>query len=189
MKLMIEKIKNYLKTTGVKEGDFVKFSFLVVSIAVIVSVLLFTSVGTKIGPTIALVLFAILFIILWIIAGLVVFRSLVAASIGLSLIIYINQSYCEPNVVHSANESLRILTSFGLIYVVAQFCINLYKELFGDKKSDDDLKRKGTIAVFKEINNGKHSWLVLVIYIPLISIFVWQVYLVINPIMLSFCTK
>ena len=80
-----------------------------------------------------------------------------------------------------------ILVGFGFIYVVTQFIRSLFRELFGDKRIEDGWKRKGMIGIFKEINHGKHSWMVLVIYGLLVSLFVWQIYNVINPIIHNLC--
>lgn len=186
MESVAHNIQNYLKDRGINRADLGKFLVVIGGVAVFLAVIIFTPIGSKIGPIVAAVAFAILFIILWSIAGFVVFRSLLAASIGLSLVIFIGQSYCASTVVHSANESLKALLGFGLIYVIVQFGINLYKDLFGEKDSREKWRQKGTIAIFKEINKGKHSWLVLAIYIPLVSLFVWQISQVINPIIQSY---
>lgn len=79
------------------------------------------------------------------------------------------------------------LLGIGFIYVVVQFVWSLFKELFGDKEAKEEWRRKGTIAVFKEANGNKHSWLVLVVYGLFVALFVSQIYNVIYPIIHGLC--
>ena len=187
MKPIINSLNDLLKNKGVNKSDLRKFLLFIIGIIIVSSVLIFTPFFSKIGPIVFIISFSILFSVLWFVAGYAVFRSLLVASIGLSFIIFIGQSYCAPNVAHVANDSLKTLIGFGIIYTCAQFCRNLYCELFGYKKSKEEWKQKGIIEIFKEANQGKHSWLILVIYIPLVSLFIWQIYRVIVPIINSLC--
>jgi len=41
--------------------------------------------------------------------------------------------------------------------------------------------------LFKEANSNKHSWFILLIYGLWVSLFVWQIYSVINPIIHGLC--
>jgi len=187
MKQIIRNIFSLLKSKGVNNTDLKKFFGFIAGVVVFSVILIFTPFFSTIGPVVIMIIFGIFFIIMWFMAGFVVFRSLLVASVGLSLIIFIGQAYCAPDVAHIANDSLKTLIGFGFIYVITQFFMNLYRELFGDKNSDSESKRKGTIIILKEINQGKHSWFILIIFILLISLFVWQIYRVITPIIQGLC--
>lgn len=124
------------------------------------------------------VLGSILFFLLFQ-AGLIVVKSLVFVAAELSLIIFLAQSYCEPEVVRATNAdtALSALLVFGLSYVAYRFLSDAYKEL--------------TILIgkFKSID-GKWSWELVVTAIFLIlfvGLFMYAVYLVVSPIVLALC--
>jgi len=183
----MEKIFNLLKNKDVPITNLKKFSFFIVGVVIISLILIFNPLFSKLGPIIIAIFFIFSISLIWIMAGYVVFKSLLTASIGLTFIIFIGQSYCAPNVVHSANDSLKIIIGFGFLYVVINFLQNLYKELFGDKNLKEELKNMGIIAILKKANKNKHSWSTLIIYALFISLFIWQIYRVINPIFNSLC--
>ena len=187
MRSITDNFRQLLKNKGMTRVDAKKFLLLVLGVGIASVLLIKIPFFSTVAPIFIIAVFGLFLLILWGVAGFVVFRSLLVASVGLSLIIFIGQSYCAPGVARVADDSLKILIGFGFIYTIAQFCRNLYRELFGDKKADEDWKRKGTIAVFKEMNEGKHSWLILVTYGLLVSMFVWQIYRVIVPIVDSLC--
>jgi len=177
-----------LDKLGVQKKDFKPFFVFVVGVAVLSTVLITTPFFATIGPVVLIIVFGIFFSVLWFVAGYVVFRSLLSASVGLSLIIFIGQSYCAlPASEQVANTSLMTLIGFGFIYVIAQFGYSLFRELFGDKRAKEEWRQKGIVGVFKEINQNKHSWLVLVTYAPLVSLFIWQIFSVIKPIIDGLC--
>jgi hypothetical protein len=177
-----------LEKLGVERKDIKPFLFFAVGVAIVSAILINAPIFNTIGPVVLVIVFGIFFSILWFVAGYVVFRSLLAASVGLSLIIFIGQSYCAlPVNEQVANTSLMTLIGFGFIYVVAQFGYSLFRELFGDKRAKEEWRQKGIIGVFKEINHNKHSWMVLVTYGLLVSLFVWQIYSVIKPIIDGLC--
>ncbi len=177
-----------LERLGVDRKHLKQYVVFLIVVSIVTFSLIYSGVFSTVGPIIFIVIFGIFFTILWFIAGYNVFRSLLVASIGLSFIIFIGQSYCSlPVVQRTANDSLMTLVGFGFIYVVAQFIWSLYKELFGDKHAREEWRQKGIVPLFKEINGGKHNWLVLVIYGGLVILFVWQVYNVINPIIRGLC--
>ncbi len=175
-KMRIE--RKYLKT-------FLLFLF---GITVAIFFLVSTQALFVIAPIILVTLFTLFFSVLWFTAGYAVFRSLMVASVGLSFIVFIAQSYCELSEIYrTANDSLVTLLSFGFIYVGAQFLRSLYKELFGDIEAKEVWRQKGMIYLFKEINQQTHSWLILVTYGAIISLFIWQIYSVVKPIIKALC--
>jgi len=180
--------KELIGKFGIEENDIKPFLFFVAGVAITSVIFITAPFFSTVGPVILIVIFGIFFSILWFVAGYVVFRSLLAASVGLSLIIFIGQSYCAlPAAKQVANSSLQALIGFGFIFVVAQFGRSLYRELFGDMYAKEKWKQKGIVGVFKEANQNKHSWFVLVTYGLLVSLFIWQIYSVINPIVGGLC--
>lgn len=177
-----------MERIGVERKNIKPFLIFLIGVIVLSIILITTPFFTTIGPVVLVVVFSIFLLILWAIAGYTVFRSLLATSVGLSLIIFIGQSYCAlPISEQIANASLMTLMGFGFIYVMAQFARSLYKELFGDKQAREEWRKKGLITIFKEINQNKHSWLILITYGLLVSLFLWQIYSVINPIIHGLC--
>lgn len=179
---------NFLERSGLERKNIKPFLIFLIGVVVVSIILITTPFFTTIGPVVLVVVFSVFLLILWAVAGYTVFRSLLATSVGLSLIIFIGQSYCAlPVSEQVSNTSLMTLMGFGFIYVMAQFGRSLYKELFGDKEAREEWRKKGLIAIFKEINKNKHSWLILITYGLLVSLFVWQIYSVINPIIHGLC--
>ncbi len=177
-----------LDKLGVQRKDLKSFLIFLGGVSLTSWFLIHSSYFATVGPVVLIIVYGVFFSILWFVAGYVVFRSLLAASVGLSLIIFIGQAYCSlPKEHQTADASLMTLVGFGLIYVVSQFGYSLFRELFGDKRAKEEWRQKGMVGVFKEINGNKHSWLVIVTYGLLVSLFVWQIYAVIKPIIDGLC--
>lgn len=178
------KIKDALASRGM-DRVYIK-KFLIVSVGVITAAVIFSRIPS-LTYIVAIILFGILFTVLWFFAGYAVFRSLLVASVSLSFIIFIGQSYCSNEVVHTANDSVMAVIGFGFIYTIAQFFRNLYKELFGDTEAKEKWRQKGIIPTMKDINNGKHSKLALSLYVLLVGLFISQIYQAVNPIIKGLC--
>lgn len=184
----MNKLVGLLEKLGIERKNLKQFSIFVVGVSIASAILVNTAFFASVGPTLLIIVFGAFFSLLWFVAGYAVFRSLLVASVGLSFIIFIGQSYCAlPVSEQVANSSLMTLIGFGFIYVVAQFARSLYRELFGDKQAKEEWRQKGMINVFKEKNQNKHSWLILLVYGSLVSLFVWQIYSVIKPIIDGLC--
>jgi amino acid permease len=136
-------------------------------------------------PTVPLVMFSLVFSILlfllWFFAGKVVFDSLMetagTAGVIVSVIIFLSTSYCNlPEDIQTADDSLKFLFSFGLLY--AGF---LFYGAF----------RKNFDTMFDELKKGpskeKTPWWILALFVLLIILFLWQFYLVVNPIIHNLC--
>lgn len=184
---MKHQLKSFLEKMDIERKNLRTFLIFLLAVVIATFLLVSTQFLSAVTPILFVVVFGTLFSVLWFVAGYAVFRSLLVASVGLSFIIFIGQSYCAPEVAKVANDSVMTLIGFGFLYVVTQFVRSLYKELFGDKQAKEEWRQKGMIPLFKEINGGKHSWLVLVTYGALVSLFVWQVYSVIKPIIDGLC--
>jgi len=184
----MNKLIRLLEKFGIEKKNLKQFLIFVVGIFIALIILINTHFFSTIGPIILVVLFGIFFTFLWFVAGYAVFRSLLVASVGLSFIIFIGQSYCAlPINDQVADSSLMTLIGFGFIYVITQFGRSLYKELFGDRQAKEEWRQKGIVKLFKEANHNKHSWFILLIYGLWISLFVWQIYSVINPVIHGLC--
>ena len=174
---MFTNIKNYLKSREIKKENLIPFIvFLLIMLAVFVSVKVFGLEFAKVAPIPVIILFSILCMIIWGLAGLAVFRSLFVVSASLSLIIFLAQSYCQsPAYLHTADNSLKSLLGFGILYVGFIFFRSLYKEL------------KESLNKFKDANSGKRSWFVVVLFALFVALFLVQLYQVINPILMGLC--
>jgi hypothetical protein len=118
----------------------------------------------------------IIFTIVWYFAAHAVLKSLFGVSAGLSLVIYLAQSYCAvPAAMRTADNALKSLVVFGMIFIGIEFCTSLYKE--GMARSNQ----------FMEVNDHKWPWLILILFAIFTGIFVWQVVQVIVPIVNDLC--
>lgn len=132
--------------------------------------------------------FSLLFILIWIKAGISIFKSLFIVGASFSLIIFIAQEYCKvPIEARISDKSLEVFLSFGLLYVISVFVKSLYKELSGDKDAKDELTQKGAFKIFREINNGKDSFLILLIFAIVFGTFLGQLFQVVYPIINNIC--
>lgn len=184
----MNRVRIFFEKIGIEKKNQKTFLFFLTAVALATFFLINTQFLSAVTPVMFVVVFGIFFSALWFVAGYSVFRSLLVASVGLSFILFIGQSYCAlPEVDRVANDSLMTLVGFGFIYIGVQFVRSLYKELFGDKQAKEEWRQKGMIPLFKEMNGNKHSWLVLFTYGALISLFIWQIYSVINPIINGLC--
>ncbi len=172
-----------------KKDKFIKFLIFVIGVIFIGMLSKILGVNMNSLTTIIVLFFlSILFIIIWIKAGMSIFKSLFIAGAGFSLIIFIAQEYCKvPMELRISDSSLKVFIGFGLFYTIIIFIGTLYKELFGDKNSENDLNKKGTFKIFREINNGKDHWLVLLIYAIVFGVFLGQIFQVLYPIVNNIC--
>ncbi len=131
------------------------------------------------GP---ILLWTSLFIIvcfLIVLAGLVVIKSLFKVGAGLSLIIFLAQSYCSPGVVQttSGKQALAGLIFLGLSYIIYDFLTSVSSEL---KTQFENLKKV----------EGKWEWkgvIMSLFLILFVVLFVVTIYEVMSPIVLSLC--
>lgn len=133
---------------------------------------------SRIGYIILFIELGIVVLITWGLAGHTVMKTLFAVSVGLSLLIYLAQSYCDaPATMRTvgSDAALMSLIGFGVIYVGIEFLKTLRKEI------TDRLKQ------LTEINNKKRPWLIIIPYGLFTGIFTWQVGQVLLPIISSLC--
>lgn len=112
-------------------------------------------------------------------AGAIVVKSLFKVAAGLSLVIFLAQSYCLPEVARtvSGDQALKLLMVLGLAYVMYDFLTAVYLEF----------KERG--RTFKEADGRwKFMGVVMVgLLFLFIATFVFMVYQVVSPIVLGLC--
>ena len=178
---MKEKIKQTFEKININKENYKIFIIFIICVIGSISLVSFF-------PTFGMILFVISFSVLclvtWFMASVVIFRSLFVIGGGLSLMIFIAKTYCDlPVIQHTADDSLKTLFGFGIIYLVWVFTSSLYKELMGDK----ELETKGSLKNIEEIYDGKKPLLIVIPYAIFIGLFLYQLYAVMNPILHSLC--
>ncbi len=175
----LQKIKNSFSRLEFKRKNVIPF---LVFVGIAIITFIGTGFSTAIAPAIFTIIFSVLCLFIWFMAGSAVFRSLIVAGVSLSIIIFLAQTYCSlPQELHTADDSLRGLFGFGMIYSSFLFLHSLYHELKGDQQ------RKGSIKIMEEIYEGKLPWLVIVLFAIFIGLFLFQLMQVVTPIIGSLC--
>jgi hypothetical protein len=110
------------------------------------------------------------------VAGLVVVRSLFHVAAGLSLLIFLAQSYCASSgLTVTSNNALKGLMIIGLVYIASDFAKTIY---FGLKEN---------LKSVSEVKSRLEKILIVFLFIAFAFIFVLAVYQVVDPIITSFC--
>lgn len=131
----------------------------------------------SIGLGANIVLWTILMLLILAVVGIAVMKALVYVSAGLSLIIFLSQSYCDalPHT-SSGNESLRFLIMTSLAFLVFEFFKIFYE---------------GMVKYFEKFKNMKKEYflkIILVIFFIIIAFtFLSSIYQVMRPIILDLC--
>lgn len=125
------------------------------------------------------VLWLVVLAFIIVLAGSIVVRALFGVAAGLSLLIFLAQSYCAPGVSRTllGNQALQALIALGLLYVAYDFSSAMYAEYKEQKIKLKAVEGKWTFA-------GVMMFTLLTLFI--VS-FVSMVYQVVNPIILGFC--
>lgn len=128
-------------------------------------------------PNLLLAFYAILFSVLWIYAGIITIRSLFEIAVGLSLLIFLIQSYCDSSVTKNSlsNQSFQMLLAIGLICLAWDFF----------RKTKEDMQKYA-----KKLKGDRWQWETILIYsfsILFVISFVFAIYEAIIPIIKSFC--
>ncbi len=133
--------------------------------------------ASKVVPLIDVILIAIVLGSIAIAAGVIIVKSLVKVATGLSLLIFLSQSYCGPTVTrtNAGNNALQALLMIGLLYVTYDFLLSVWNDIKGYKKS-----------------LGKEGWdwkpkTVYVLSLLFIVSFTIGIYDVVKPIILGLC--
>ncbi len=135
--------------------------------------------GNNFGETVWIIGITILGIILLFImlrAGLAVLKSLFFVAAELSLLIFLSQAYCSvSNRTITGDIALKNLLALGLLYIAFNFGLSLYKEL-----------RERYVEIRKE-HQSKEKLFNIIFFIAFTVFFIWQIYLIVSPIIFNFC--
>jgi hypothetical protein len=141
----------------------------------------FYFLGNRFGEfmTIATVLLlAVMLAIIVLMAEFLVLKSLFLVAAELSLLIFLAESYCDvPNRLPLNDNAMKNLLLVGLLYISFIFCRSLYEAMRDYYKKIEDQP--------KEKQRGKIGGIAL--FLIFTGLFVYQIYLVINPIVLNLC--
>ncbi len=144
------------------------------------SIVLLSATAVLLFPPIGFFFFIVVFIIAfmaaWSVAGLMIFRSLFVVSAGLSLLLYLAELFCStPHRTAIADEALKSLLLFGLLYITGLFFKGVFDEL-----------KKGLVLA-KKMNNDKKPLLAVVIVGLFIGMYLIQLYQVLHPVVMNLC--
>jgi len=151
-------------------------------ISICITIVLFTSyyfwgnyVVEVMGITTVIAL-AVLILFIMLIAGFAVLKSLFIFAAELSLLIFLAQSFCSVTQRSAvSNEAMQNLLVAGILYIIFMFLRSLWKTLK---------------EYYKKVENEKWSIekiVVVSLFLTFIVWFLWEIYLVVNPIILNLC--
>ncbi len=188
MKILLKKWNAFLALMGVEEKDRKLFYFYALGAVIGVFVIQHFPDLLATIPIALFVAITLFVLFMWGYAGIIVFRSVIPTSIALTLLLFLGLEYCGVSPEHRfADESLKFVMGFGLLYVASQFVIALFKELVGSKKAEDEWRKKGVIRTLKEINKGKHEPLMLGTLGFIVMMFTWHFAMIVLAIVQDMC--
>ena len=123
------------------------------------------------------VMLGLFYILVTFIVGFSVMKALVHISAGLSLMIFLAQSYCDvPTHTASGDGALKFLLVISLIYLIFDFFEIFWKGI------------SNYTDTFKTIKK-EYFWKVLLVIfcLTIIFTFLWSIYQVMSPIILDLC--
>jgi len=142
-------MENLIQKFKIERENILSFAIFLV-IAVLIGVFLGPYLAT-IGTTLLIISLSILIFITWSFAGYAVMKALFLVGAELTLVIFLSQAYCDvPTNMQTANDALKTLVGFSILYIGIYFFAVVYKEI-----------QKRT-AMFKEANDNKIPWLLIV---------------------------
>lgn len=149
--------------------------FVVVGFVLILEKILGKQNFDNISSLLFVVVASITFLVILIRAGFTVIKSLFFVAAEISLLIFLSQSYCMiNNRTILSDNALKNVLIIGFLYIIINFLRSLWKELCEE---------------YKPIKEDR-SWekiLFVIVFIAFILFFMWQVYLVVEPIIQSLC--
>ncbi|HVM76552.1 MAG TPA: hypothetical protein VMU07_00090 [Candidatus Paceibacterota bacterium] len=121
-------------------------------------------------------LLAGLMAIIAVIAGMAVIKALFVVAAELSLLIFLAQAYCGvTNRLPESDEALRSLFTVGLVYIAFIFLQSLW-----------DILKTHYTRVHGEGFRYERA-ITTAAYIVFVALFLWQLYLVVMPIVFGLC--
>lgn len=178
--LLMAKIKNFLKRINIT-WDRVISAFLAVvfTVAMVFDSAFFQNQLLSWIWILNVVLWGSIFLVVMIIAGFTVLGAFIHASVGLTLLIFLGQTYCDlPEEAKSDTgmSALSLLMVVGLLYIFYEFGHKFIKLC---KKHSRRLGR----GEWKTID----GILTIVLFSLCVALFAWAIYQVVNPIVRDLC--
>jgi len=122
------------------------------------------------------VMLVVLVYLIMFIAGFAVMKALFFVAAELSLLVFLAQSYCGVKFRPAgSDEALKSLLIIGLVYIFYSFLRSLL-----------DICKKNYQSVKDEKWSSQKIFSVA-LFLFFAGVFVWQIYLVINPIIVNLC--
>lgn len=189
MKNIKDCLRRYLEKRGItKDKEVYLIIFFVMLILGVIFGSFFPQYLNTSLSMIAVVFFLIICLIISWLAVIAVFRSLILAGAGLSVLSFIALTYCNiPVSLRTADDALKNILGIGIVYILYVFFSSLFKLLIGDKKAKDKLWKKGLISLMKDMNGGKISFFIFSMFMIFTGSFIWQLYRVMYSIYSSLC--
>ncbi len=129
---------------------------------------------------VSMILFLASLTIVFAFAGKIVIKALFDVSVGLSLLIFLGQSYCSLSVIRTdtGNSALKLLVLFGLGYVAYNFYLKIKEAVkyYREKLKLNEFKKEGKIFYF-----------ITATFFIFVVVFIIFVYQIISPIILGLC--
>jgi hypothetical protein len=161
-----------------KTGARKSLPFIAIGVSIMYALALFFGNSTLLGVTwiiLGFLLTILMALMAWM-AGIVVLKALFVVAAELSLLIFLTQSFCAaPMRAAQNNSAMTSLFTVGLVYIGFIFFNSLWDAL---KTKYSELKQKPRTI----------EWVVTVIsFFLFVCLFLWELYLIINPIVASLC--
>lgn len=123
-----------------------------------------------------LTIISVFILVIYLYAGVVVARALFTVAAGLSLIIFIAQSYCAVPRTESSDQALSSLIIVSLLYLTLSFSRTIYKEILKHYKQLDEGEKTPNGVLF-----------VSSVFVISIVFFLAAIYKVMYPIVTNLC--
>ena len=152
--------------------------FVAIGLSLLYVFALLISGATVIGTTWVVfgILLAALVAVVAVVAGMAVIKALFVVAAELSLLIFLAQAYCSvPTRFPENDEALKSLFAVGILYIAFLFLQSLWGILKShyERVHGDGWKYERTITTLA--------------YVVFVGIFLWQLYLVVSPIVVNLC--
>jgi hypothetical protein len=152
--------------------------FIVIGISLLYVIVLAVTNATLVGTLwiVLGILLAALMAVIALIAGMAVIKALFVVAAELSLLIFLAQAYCGvPNRLAQSDLALKSLFTVGILYIGFIFLQSLWEILKAryTRVHGDGWRYERTITT--------------VAYIFFVALFLWQLYLVVYPIVTNLC--
>ena len=181
MKTAHKKLGNFFKKSRLREPEnFIPFiaTLALMIAASVASVVFWHKDFFTFLLGVDLISFALLALALMTVVGIAGMKALVEISAGLSLIVFLAESYCGQGIVRTANSdlALKLLIAIALVYLV----FNFFRVFI-----------QGITGYFDTLTEEKHrillKWVSTIFFLCIVGVFLGTLYEVMRPIILGLC--